>query len=171
MIWLILIPILSNLIIKDKNTSKRLSTSVPIKYEKALNVMSMAAVIFGFIYSIFLPIQFGNIWFYPGVIIFLIGFILYLSTLATLRVATADKHFSKGAYRYSRHPVYVSMLLIFTSVTITCLSWIFLILLAILLVHLLIVVPAEEKDCLEKYGKNYRNYLEKTPRWIGIPKK
>ena len=64
MIWLILIPILSNLIIKDKNTSKRLSTSVPVKYEKALNVMSMATVIFGFIYSIFLPIQFGNIWRY-----------------------------------------------------------------------------------------------------------
>ena len=34
----------------------------------------------------------------------------------------------------------------------------------------IIAVPAEEKYCLERYGEKYQKYLEKTPRWIGIPK-
>jgi protein-S-isoprenylcysteine O-methyltransferase Ste14 len=170
-IWLVLLPIITSLLIKDKNTSKKLRTSVPIKFEKALNIISMSVVIFGFIYSIFLPIKYGTILSYIGVMFFSIGFLLYLSTIVSLRNVSVNKPFEKGSYRISRHPIYVSMILIFVSVIIICLSWIFLILLAILLIHLIIVVPAEEKFCLEKYGKIYQDYMRKTPRWIGIPKK
>jgi len=169
-IWLILLPIVSNLLIKDKNTSKKLRTSVPVKFEKALNIMSMLVVIFGFIYSIFLPIKYATIWFYIGGIFFLIGFILYFSAIVSLRKVTANKPFDKGPYRFSRHPLYVSLIFIFVSVIIISFSWVFLVLLAILLVHLVIVVPEEEKFCLEKYGEEYRKYLNRTPRWIGIPK-
>ncbi len=171
MIWLILMPIFTSLFIKDKNTSKKLQTSAPVKYEKPLNFMSMAVVIFGFTYSIFLPIEFDTIWFYPGLIVFLLGFILYISTMVSLRNVSVDKPFDKGSYKISRHPVYVSMIFIFISVIIICLSWIFIVLLCLLLFHLVIAVPAEERYCLEKYGEKYQRYLEKTPRWIGLPKK
>jgi protein-S-isoprenylcysteine O-methyltransferase Ste14 len=33
-----------------------------------------------------------------------------------------------------------------------------------------IAVPAEERFLLEKYGDAYREYMSKTPRWLGIPK-
>lgn len=167
-IWLILLPIFTNFFIKDKNTSKKLRTSVPMKFEKALNVMSMFVIIFGFIYSIFLPIKYGTIWFFIGVIFFLIGFILYLSAVVSLQNVSANKPFNKGAYRFSRHPFYVSMIFIFLSVIIICLSWVYLILLGFFLIHLIISVPAEEKYCLERYGEEYRRYLENTPRWIGL---
>jgi protein-S-isoprenylcysteine O-methyltransferase Ste14 len=29
---------------------------------------------------------------------------------------------------------------------------------------------AEERWCLEKYGDAYREYMNRTPRWIGLPK-
>jgi hypothetical protein len=64
MIWTILIPIFLNFIIKEKVISKILQTSVPMKYEKSLDIISISAVIFGFLYSIFLPlksIQYGSI--------------------------------------------------------------------------------------------------------------
>jgi len=170
-IWLVLFPIFANFLIKDKNTSKKLRTSVPVKFEKALNIMSMLVVIFGFIYSIFLPIKFGTIWFYIGGIFFLIGFILNFSAIVSLRNVSANKPFDKGSYKFSRHPFYVSMIFIFVSVIIISLSWIFIILLAFLFIHLIIAVPAEEKYCLDKYGEDYRRYLEKTPRWIGLPRK
>ena len=169
-VWLVLLPILSNFFIKDNDTSKKLRTSVPVKFEKALNIMSMLVVIFGFIYSFFLPIKYGTIWFYIGGIFFSIGFILNISVIVSLRNVSADKHFDKGPYRFSRHPGYVSMIFIFLSVIIISFSWVFIILLAILLIHLVIVVPAEEKFCIEKYGKDYRDYMKRTPRWIGIPK-
>lgn len=28
----------------------------------------------------------------------------------------------------------------------------------------------EERFCLDYYGDAYRNYMERTPRWIGLPK-
>jgi len=31
-------------------------------------------------------------------------------------------------------------------------------------------VPAEERFCLKQYGDTYREYMNKTPRWLGIPK-
>ena len=52
MIWAIVLPIILNFIIKEKEITKILRTSVPMKYEKTLNIISMVAVIFGFLYSI-----------------------------------------------------------------------------------------------------------------------
>ena len=156
--------------VKDKNTSKRLRTSVPVKFEKELNIMSMIVVIFAFIYSIFLPFEYGAIWFYIGGLFFLIGIIIYISTIGYLRNVTANEFFNKGPYRISRHPVYVSMIFIFVSVIITCLSWVFLMLLTFLLIHLIIAAPAEEKYCLKRYGKEYQEYMKRSPRWIGLPK-
>jgi len=34
----------------------------------------------------------------------------------------------------------------------------------------LIYAGSEERMCLEKYGDVYREYMEKTPRWLGLPK-
>ncbi|GAG99373.1 unnamed protein product, partial [marine sediment metagenome] len=31
-------------------------------------------------------------------------------------------------------------------------------------------VISEERECLAKYGNQYREYLDKIPRWIGKPK-
>ena len=170
MIWTIIIPILLNSVIIEKGVSKILRTSVPMKYEKPLNIISMGAVIFGFIYSLFLPLKINTILFYIGILIFLFGFVFNLSILTTLRNAKPDKPFTKGPYKYSRHPGYSSLFMIMISISIMSLSWIFLILTIICGIHLVIVAPVEEKYCLEKYGRIYKEYIERTPRWIGFPK-
>ena len=170
MIWTIVIPILLNSIIKEKGVTKILRTSVSMKYEKTLNIISMGAVIIGFIYSIFLPLKINTIFFYIGIFIFLFGFIFNLSILTTLRNAKPDKPFTKGPYKFSRHPGYFSLFMIMISISIMSISWIFLILTIICGIHLIIVAPVEEKYCLEKYGRIYKEYIERTPRWIGLPK-
>ena len=170
MLWLIISPFLSSIIVKEKDISKKLRVSAPMKYEKILNVISMAAVFFAFIYSIFLPLKYNTLWFYIGLLIFFIGLIVDFSVLYTLRKAKLDKPFTNGPYKYSRHPIYIALILIIVGVTIMSYSWILLLILAIILIHLLLAVPAEEQYCLKKYGKLYKDYLEKTPRWIGISK-
>ena len=170
MIWTIVLPIILSLIIKEKGVSKILRTSVPIKYEKPLNIISMGAVIVGFIYSIFLPLKINTMFFYIGILIFLFGLIFNLSILKTLRSAKPDKPFTKGPYKYSRHPGYVALFMIMISVSIMSLSWVFLLITIICGIHLIIVAPVEEKYCLEKYGKIYKEYIGRTPRWIGLPK-
>ena len=170
MIWTIVTPILLSLIIKEKGLSKILRTSIPMKHEKTLNIVSMSAVIIGFLYSIFLPLKINTIWFYIGALIFLFGFIFDLSILTTLRSAKSDKPFTNGPYKYSRHPGYFSLFMIMISISIISVSWVFLLITIICGIHLIIVTPVEEKYCLEKYGKVYKEYIERTPRWIGLPK-
>ena len=170
MIWVVLPPIISILGSKGKATSRRLAVSVPIKHEKLLNVISTATVVAGFIYSVFLPLQLGKVWFFMGLVIFLIALVISLSVTFVVRTTPTDKPFTKGPYRYSRHPLYVAETLIFISITIASVSWVFLLLTVIIGSLHLIYEPAEEQYCLKRYGKDYREYMNRTPRWIGIPK-
>jgi protein-S-isoprenylcysteine O-methyltransferase Ste14 len=34
----------------------------------------------------------------------------------------------------------------------------------------LIFIPAEEQYCLKRYGNDYKEYMKRTPRWLGLSK-
>jgi len=40
----------------------------------------------------------------------------------------------------------------------------------VLVVGCFAFVNVEEQGCLKKYGDTYREYMNRTPRWIGVPK-
>ena len=173
--WIFMIGFLLPLFIsilhsKGEATSKKWMVSVPIKHEKLLNIISTVIIVAGFIYSIFLPLQLGKAWFYIGLVIFLIALVISLSATFISRATSIDKPFTKGPYRYSRHPLYVAQTLIFISITIACLSWVFLLITVIMQSFHIIYAPAEEQYCLKRYGKDYLEYMKRTPRWIGSPK-
>ncbi len=81
-----------------------------------------------------------------------------------------DKPVTKGPYRYSSHPHYLTQFLVFIGIGIACASWVFLLCAVVMIVLVSIVAIPEERYCLEKYGGAYREYMNRTPRWIGIPK-
>jgi len=58
----------------------------------------------------------------------------------------------------------------FIGIGIACASWVFLLLTMIWIILSDKGVIAEERECLEKYGEAYREYMNRTPRWIGTPK-
>jgi len=161
--------ILGRFIFKGKNISVKPGISVPRKYKKIINI-SMVAIVVGVIYSIFLPLHLNTLWFYIGLIIFLFGFGLQLTVLHTLLNAKPDRPWTNEPYRYSRHPIYLGIYLMIFSITIMSLSWLFLLLVIILAIPLILNALAEERYCLEKYGKEYQDYMERTPRWLGLPK-
>jgi len=49
-------------------------------------------------------------------------------------------------------------------------SWVFLVFTMVTAILWGILVFPEERGCLEQYGDAYREYMNRTPRWIGIPK-
>ena len=153
-----------------KTSLKRLNVSVPIQHEKLLNVISTAIWVAGIFYSIFLPLQLGTVWFFMGSAIFLIAVVISISATFFVRITPPDKPFTKGPYRYSRHPLYVAQTLVFLSIAIASVSWVFLLLTVIMGIFFLVFVPAEEQYCLKRYGKDYKEYMNRTPRWVGIPK-
>ena len=144
--------------------------SILTERENKIFIFSKIIMLSVFIYSIFLPLQLGMIWFSIGLPIYLLG--LILQTIAWVNVATSpvDEPVTKGLYRYLRHPMYVTLQLIFIGTGIASASWLFLLLSIILIItHFYNAIP-EERECLEAYGNAYREYMNRTPRWIGIPK-
>jgi protein-S-isoprenylcysteine O-methyltransferase Ste14 len=123
-----------------------------------------------FIYSIFLPLKLGSIWFYIGLPICLLGLILLTVSFFNFATAPLSKPLTKGLYHYSRHPTYITQALMFIGVGIASASWVFLLLTVLRTIASFMLMTPEERFCLEKYGDAYREYTNKTPRWIGIPK-
>jgi protein-S-isoprenylcysteine O-methyltransferase Ste14 len=156
---------------QGKAVSKKMKeTSVPVKHERTVSISFMIVMFGALIYSVFLPLQLGTLWFFIGLIIFSIAEIMYIAILMTIHFTSLDQPFTTGLYRYSRHPIYLMQLSVFTSVAIACVSWMFLLFAIIIGILQYIVVPSEEQDCLEKYGDAYKEYMDRTPRWIGLPK-
>jgi protein-S-isoprenylcysteine O-methyltransferase Ste14 len=67
--------------------------------------------------------------------------------------------------------MYFGWLLVLIGIGIACASWVFLLFaIAFAVLQMYIFTIPEERFCLEKYGDIYREYMNRTPRWIGIPK-
>jgi protein-S-isoprenylcysteine O-methyltransferase Ste14 len=122
------------------------------------------------VYSIFLPLKLGTAWFYVGLPITLIGLVAYTIVLINWAATPVESQVSRGLYRYSRHPMYVTMFVFFLGLGILTASWVMLLFFIVLVVGCVVYANCEEQSCLEKYGDAYREYMARTPRWIGIPK-
>ncbi len=157
---------------EGKKSSKRLESFASSTRTEKILAWSTHLVIWPFviIYSIFLPLKLGTAWLYVGLLIFALG--LAMQVMVTISVANTpqDESVTRGPYRFSRHPIYLSGFLMLVGIGIASASWLVLLCALLWIVFFHIVVPAEERFCLEKYGDTYRKYMNRTPRWIGIPK-
>jgi len=66
--------------------------------------------------------------------------------------------------------MYLTGFLADIGVGIACAWWLFLLLTIVSIILTLFFVNIEERFLLEKYGDTYREYMNRTPRWIGIAK-
>lgn len=123
-----------------------------------------------FIFSIFLPLKLGTMWLYVGLMIYLVGTVMFLNALVVAAKTSMGKVFSRGMYRYSRHPLYISFVFIFFGISVATASWLFLLLAMGWMLFPLSQVDAEEQQCLISLGSEYQDYVRITPKWLGIPK-
>jgi len=122
------------------------------------------------IYSVFVPLRLGTAWFYAGLPIYLVGLISYAMVWVGFATTPPDKLITTGIYRYSRNPMQLSGVVMYLGVGITTASWVFLLLAAAYMLVPILWLDAEERHCLKYYGDAYREYMKRTPRWMGIPK-
>jgi len=155
-----------------KERTKRATESMPLsKTEKRLALSTHAVIMpLTFIYSIFLPLKLGTVWLYLGLPILALALVITIMTSMNFAATPLGEPVTKGIYRISRHPIYLSAFLFYLGIGIASASWVLLLFALAWIIIWNIVVPAEERLLLEKYGEAYREYMNKTPRWIGIPK-
>ena len=171
MLYLPLHPLLMILVDKAVGTggmSQKMESLPYNKSEKMLFGVSMSVLLLLFIYSIFLPLKLGTAWFYAGLPIYLLGLIVFKVAIVNIATTPLGEPFTKGMYRYSRHPMGLGTSIMHIGISIASASWIFLLL--SIVVMILPDEKTEERCCLERYGDAYREYMNRTPRWIGIPK-
>jgi protein-S-isoprenylcysteine O-methyltransferase Ste14 len=171
MIWL-LIPFFAaplNIIPKGREEGSDFTAEFN-KVQKSALISAHIIYLLSLIYSIFVPLKLGTAWFYAGLPIFLLGLIAYAMVLVGFATTPPDKLITTGIYRYSRNPMQLSHFPIFLGVGIATASWIFLLISVLFVLMLLLWVNAEERHCLKYYGDAYRKYMDRTPRWVGIPK-
>lgn len=178
-VWLLmlivpLLPIIFQLADKMIGTGDILSRmgSAPVApTEKRLNQIYMILLVVLGAYSIFLPLRLGTGWFPAGLSIYAAGLALLLSAMAAAVKTPKNQFFSRGVYRVSRHPMYLAMVTMFAGAGIASESWLFLLLTGGMAYLMAAQVNFEETACLSQFGRAYRQYLRKTPRWIGVPRK
>ena len=122
------------------------------------------------LYSIFVPLKLGTAWLYVGLLIFVLGLAMQVMTTISVANTPPDKPVTQGPYRILRHPIYFGGFMTLLGMGIASASWVILLCALLWIAFFCIVVPTEEHFLLEKYGKAYREYMNRTPRWIGIPK-
>jgi protein-S-isoprenylcysteine O-methyltransferase Ste14 len=176
--WIFMVPALLVLLlcfpVMMKKDAPGGPSRVPCKSKLTLLVGILSKILFfpAVVYSVFLPLELGTVWFYVGLPITLIGLVGIIQVLVDWIKTPVGQPVTRGFYRYSRHPMYVTMVLILLGVSIISASWVFL-LFAIITeagVTRRFSVKIEEAQCLGHYGDAYREYMDRTPRWIGLPK-
>lgn len=126
----------------------------------------------GFIISIFVPVNFG-ILFYVGFSLACLG--MSIGVLALYSFAHNSGLTTSRIHRYSRNPIYLGWTIFFLGLTLigwseSLWSIIFLLYFFITMPYLHWTVLLEENFLANKYGESYQEYLKKTPRYFGKAK-
>ncbi len=77
-----------------------------------------------------------------------------------------SKLVSAGVYRYIRHPLYCSLLLLAWGIFFKAPTALGVALVAAATVSLILCARADEGECLRVFGKDYRTYMRRTKMFI-----
>jgi len=161
--------------INKEVVNKRMGEIKWSEFSKTVKIVLMIAQViimpFTIIYSFFLPLKLGTVWFYVGLPISILGIIMPIIAGVIFATSPLDKPLTTGVYSISRNPEYFSSFLQYLGIGISGLSWVFILCAVAWIISFHIeVVQYEEPSLIEKYGDAYKEYMNKAPRWIGIPK-
>ena len=96
------------------------------------------------------------------------GFLILIKNKTTFNTAkSTSKIVTDGAYRFSRNPLYLSLMLLLLGIAILMFSlWLFFAIPILYLILLFKAVKPEESYLSQKFGKEYLDYSAKVRRWI-----
>ncbi|RLD10988.1 hypothetical protein DRI50_10450 [candidate division KSB1 bacterium] len=91
------------------------------------------------------------------------------------RVLTEDgrviKLITDGFFRFSRHPVYLGILVFYLALSVLTVSVLSLLLLPFIFIYYDFIARYEEKYLYLKFGETYLNYWKQTPKWFVLKNK
>lgn len=120
-----------------------------------------------FIYLFFLNVKMDFTWLcFIGMVCYILGLVLCVFSVMGFSSPSSEGLNSKGIYRFSRNPMYVSYFICFAGCAFLTQS---LILGGIVLVFQISahwIILSEERWCMEKFGDSYGDYMKRVRRYI-----
>ena len=109
-----------------------------------------------------------------GAVLFILGCALMIWTFRSLgtnltdTVVTRQVHtlVSHGPYRWIRHPLYSSTLLLTTGIGLATANWFILGTGVLVFAIIVLRTSIEERHLLARFGEDYRAYMERTGRFL-----
>ena len=169
--WMFIIPLMivyySPLFLHKKSWKRLVDTSWYEKKEKKLVLWMSLITIVLIIYTIWLPLPLGTIWFYIGLFFVVIGLIFTFIAFDNYASTPSDEPIiTKGLYKISRNPIYFFISMTFIGISIASASWIMFLILVLYFYIVHKIILAEERYLLKTYGESYGEYKEKVPRYF-----
>ena len=151
---------------KEKRQKILTRTPQGTSIERLCSVCNVTSRYIMMLLSFFLPFGHHLEWTLIGGIIYLLG--LSLSTIAIWQFGQADleKPVTSGLYHISRNPMHVMGFAMNIGIAILTENILMYILVLINIVVSYPMFSLQERFCLDKYGSEYEEYMEKTPRII-----
>lgn len=85
---------------------------------------------------------------------------------AQLRLQEGHRLITTGPYATVRHPMYAAISGFALGLALLTTNWLFVILVALVIVGLILRVPREEQMMIDAFGDEYQTYMTKTGRYI-----
>lgn len=118
------------------------------------------------IYLFFSEIKFNSILNYVGLIVFIIGMVLYIKSIIDFSKPQESGVNNNGLYKYSRNPMYVAFFLYFLGCSFLINSLFHFIILLIFQISVHYLILSEERWCIKEFGEEYKKYMKKVRRYI-----
>jgi len=116
----------------------------------------------------------ANMYRYIGTIALAIGVSVFISAMVSLKTSwrvgidkqTQTSLITSGVYRYSRNPAFVGFDIMFTGFALTFPTVLTIVVAVINIVAVHRLILQEEKHLKSVFGKDYIDYMSKTPRYV-----
>jgi protein-S-isoprenylcysteine O-methyltransferase Ste14 len=169
--FLIVIPLIlirfGLLSILDKESLKRAAYFAPLLgKEKVAYLFYQLSNSLIIVYLCFLKIRTDDYWFYIGIMIYGLGILLCIISVFDFAKPKENGINLKGLYRVSRNPMYVAYFIYFLGCVLLTRSLVLLVILIVFQISAHWIIRSEERWCIEKFGDEFINYMNKVRRYI-----
>lgn len=156
------------LLIINKNAIQRAGYFAPMQgREKIAYYIYQVANIGLFLYLFVTTVKFDfSLYFYLGFICYFLGILLCAISIVCFASSDVEGLNINGIYQISRNPMYVSYFICFIGMSLLTKSLILFGIVIIFQVSAHWIILSEERWCINKFGKRYKKYMKKVPRYI-----
>ena len=104
--------------------------------------------------------------FYCGIVFFIVGILLCAISVVSFALPDVNGLNINGIYKLSRNPMYVAYFICFLGMSFLTQSVPMLITVLIFQISAHWIILSEERWCLAKFGKSYKDYMKRVRRYI-----